>query len=122
MGNGNRKEMDDIQSAGLLVHMPFWGEQSASPHDFLGRSWLMDGRIQQSGKDMVRRLAVLLGSAALLLPLAEPVGQRSGAVARTLLAMAATAMATPVQAQTVETLVSNIGQGSTEGPRLRNEV
>ena len=50
---------------------------------------------------------MLLGSAALLLPVAEPVGQRSGAVARTLLAMAATAIATPVQAQTETTLVSN---------------
>ena len=52
---------------------------------------------------MARRLAVLLGSAALLLPLAEPLGQRSGAVARTLLAMAATATATPAQAQAQET-------------------
>ena len=42
----------------------------------------------------------MLGSAALLLPLAEPVGQRTGAVTRTLLAMAATAMAIPAQAQT----------------------
>ena len=57
---------------------------------------------QRSGKGMVRRLAVLLGSAALLLPLAEPVGQRTGALARYLLAMAATA--TPAQAQTIETL------------------
>ena len=56
---------------------------------------------------MVRRLAVLLGSAALLLPLAAPVGQRSGVAARYLLAMAATAMATAAQAQTVTTLVTN---------------
>ena len=69
----------------------------------------MDRHGQRSGTGMVRRLAVVLGSAALLLPLAEPLGQRSGIVARTLLAMAATAMATPAQAQTVETLVSNIG-------------
>ena len=53
---------------------------------------------------------MLLGSAALLLPLAEPVGQRSGAMARYLLAMAATAMVTPAQAQTTTTFVSNIGQ------------
>ena len=60
------------------------------------------GCIMGSGnsKGMIRRLAVLLGSAALLLPLAEPMGQRSGAVARFLLAMAATTMATPAQAQT----------------------
>ena len=56
---------------------------------------------------MVRRLAVVLGSAALLLPLAAPVGQRSGVAARYLLAMAATATATAVQAQTVTTLVTN---------------
>ena len=67
----------------------------------------MDRHGQRSGTGMVRRLAVVLGSAALLLPLAEPLGQRSGIVARTLLAMAATAMATPAQAQTVETLVTN---------------
>ena len=71
---------------------------------------------QRSRQGMVRRLAVLLGSAALLLPLAEPVGQRTGAVARTLLAMAATAMATPVQAQTT-TFVSNIGQTDRSGNR-----
>ena len=70
----------------------------------------MDGHGQRSGQGIVRRLAVLLGSAALLLPLAEPVGQRTGFVARTLLAMAATAVATPAQAQTVETLVSNLEQ------------
>ena len=70
----------------------------------------MEEQIQRSGQGMVRRLAVLLGSAALLLPLAEPVGQRTGFVARTLLAMAATAVATPAQAQTVETLVSNLEQ------------
>ena len=69
----------------------------------------MDRHGQRSGKGMVRRLAVLLGSAALVLPLAEPVGQPSGTVARTLLAMAATAMATPVQAQTVTRLVTNSG-------------
>ena len=69
--------------------------------------------MQQFGKGIVRRLAVLLGSAALVLPLAEPVGQRSGTVARYLLAMAATAMATPAQAQTPTTLVSNIGQTPT---------
>ena len=68
----------------------------------------MDRQVQQSGKGMARRLAVLLGSAALLLPLAEPVGQRSGIVARSLLAMAATAVATPAQAQTPVTLVSNV--------------
>ena len=73
----------------------------------------MDGHGQRSGKGMVRRLAVLLGSAALVLPMAEPVGQPSGTVARYLLAMAATAMATPVQAQTVTTLVSNTGQTRT---------
>ena len=56
---------------------------------------------------MVCRLAVLLGSAALLLPLAEPVGPRTGAVARYLLAMAAMTMATPAQAQAVTTLVTN---------------
>ena len=70
----------------------------------------MDRQMQQSGKGLVRRLAVLLGSAALVLPLAEPVGQRSGIVARTLLAMAATAVATPAQAQTAITLVSNSGK------------
>ena len=43
---------------------------------------------------------MVLGSAALLLPLTEPVGQRAGAVARHLLAMAAIAMASPAQAQT----------------------
>ena len=71
----------------------------------------MDRQIQRSGQGMVRRWAVLLGSAALLLPLAEPVGQRTGAgaVARTLLARAATAMATPAQAQTTTTLVNNSG-------------
>ena len=74
----------------------------------------MEGHGRRCGKGVVCRLAVLLGSAALLSPLAEPVGQRTAAVARYLLAMAATAMATPAQAQTVETLVSNIGQGSTE--------
>ena len=58
---------------------------------------------QGSGKGMVRRLAVLLGSAALVLPLAEPVGQQTGAVARFLLAMAATTMATPAQAQVQDT-------------------
>ena len=55
--------------------------------------------MQQSGKGMVRRLAVVLGSAALLLPLAEPLGQHAGTVARHLLAMAAMAVATPAQAQ-----------------------
>ena len=67
---------------------------------------------------MIRRLAVLLGSAALALPLAEPVGQRSGAVARYLLAMAATATATPAQAQvqkTPITLVSNTSLDSIDG-------
>ena len=59
---------------------------------------------------MARRLAVLLGSAALVVPLVEPVEQHTGAVAHYLLTMAATAMATPVQAQTSETLVSNIDQ------------
>ena len=72
----------------------------------------MDRHGQHPENGMMRRLAVLLGSATLVLPLAEPVGQRSGAVARYLLAMAATAMATPVQAQTVTTLVSNSGSGS----------
>ena len=82
----------------------------------------MDRQMQQSGKGMVRRLAVLLGSAALLLPLAEPVGQRSGIVARTLLAMAATAMATPAQAQTEITLVSNSGQASRPGGFANNSA
>ena len=59
----------------------------------------MDRHGQRSRQGIVRRLAVVLGSAALVLPLAEPVGQRSGAVARILLAMVATAVATPVQAQ-----------------------
>ena len=71
---------------------------------------------QRSGKGMVRRLAVVLGSAALLLPLAEPVGQRTGTVARYLLAMAATAMATPVQAQTPLTLASIERQDPTTSP------
>ena len=71
----------------------------------------MDRQVQQSGQGVVRRLAVLLGSAALLLPLAEPVGPRTGAVARVLLAMAATAMATPAQAQTTTTLVNNSDGG-----------
>ena len=64
---------------------------------------------------------MLLGSAALLLPLAEPVGQRTGFVARTLLAVAATAMATPVQAQTVETLVSNTGPTSSSSVALSHK-
>ena len=72
----------------------------------------MDRHGQRSGTGMVRRWAVVLGSAALVLPLAEPVGQRAVAVARTLLAMAATATATPAQAQTVETLVSNSGKST----------
>ena len=72
----------------------------------------MDGQMQQFGKGIVHRLAVVLGSAALLLPLAEPLGQRGGVAARYLLAMAATAVATPAQAQTETiTLVSNSGQG-----------
>ena len=62
----------------------------------------MERRIQGSRKGTVRRLAVLLGSAALLLPLAESARQQQGMVVRYLLAMAATAMATPVQAQTVD--------------------
>ena len=65
---------------------------------------------------MVRRLAVLLGSAALLLPLVEPAGQRTGAVARYLLAMAATTMATPAQAQqTPELQISAVSATVTEG-------
>ena len=65
------------------------------------KSWLIgDYDNKRFGKGIVRRLAVVLGSAALLLPLAEPVGRRTGAVARYLLAMAATAMAIPAQAQT----------------------
>ena len=104
------------QVTSLLAHTASWGEEVSKftyLHDFLWRLWLMDGHGQRSGKGMVRRLAVLLGSAALLLPMAEPVGQRSGIVARYLLAVAATAMATPVQAQTVTTLVSNTGQTQT---------
>ena len=65
---------------------------------------------------------MLLGSAALLLPLAEPLGQRSGAVARYLLAMAATAVATPAQAQTTVTLVSNIGQTSADTPAANRKA
>ena len=76
----------------------------------------MDRQIQQSGKGMARRLAVLLGSAALLLPLAAPLGQRSGVAARYLLAMAATAMATPAQAQSTVTLVSIERQDPTTSP------
>ena len=76
----------------------------------------MDRQVQRSGKGIVRRLAVLLGSAALLLPLAEPVGQRSGIVARTLLAMAATAVATPVRAQTEVRIVSIERQDPTTSP------
>ena len=68
---------------------------------------VMEGHSQRFGKGVVRRLAVLLGSAALVLPLATPVGQRTGAVARYLLTMAAMTMATPAQAQTVTTLVTN---------------
>ena len=89
------------------------GERTGRGHevsraDRLSREVVTDGQaIQQSGRGMIRRLAVLLGSAALALPLAEPVGQRSGAVARTLLAMAATAVATPAQAQASTTLVTN---------------
>ena len=79
----------------------------------------MDRRIQRSGQGMMRRLVMLLGSAALLLPLAEPLGQRSGAVARTLLAMAATATATPAQAQAQETEIWSatltVGQHATFG-------
>ena len=89
------------------------GEMPAHrPPGLPGEAVLMDRRIQRSGQGMARRLAVLLGSAALLLPLAEPVGQRTGTVARTLLAMAAMATATPAQAQAVETetLVANTGQ------------
>ena len=59
---------------------------------------------------------MVLGSAALLLPLAESLGQRSGVAARYLLAMAATAVATPVQAQTEITLVSNSGQVAEDAP------
>ena len=76
----------------------------------------MDGQIQRSGTGMVRRLAVLLGSAALLLPLAESVGQRTGAVAHYLLAMAATAVATPVRAQTEVRIVSIERQDPTTSP------
>ena len=67
----------------------------------------MEGHGKRFGKGVIRRLAVLLGSAALLLPLAGPVGQQTGAVARYLLTMAAMTMATPAQAQTVTTLVTN---------------
>ena len=59
----------------------------------------MDRQIPHFGQGMVRRLAVLLGSAALLLPVAEPVRQGAGAVAYSLLAMAAMVTATPAQAQ-----------------------
>ena len=89
------------------------GQSSA----FLWKPWLIGGRdSHQSGKRIVRQLAVLLGSAALLLPLAEPVGQRSGVAARYLLAMAATAMATPAQAQSTVTLVSIERQDPTTSP------
>ena len=67
----------------------------------------MGGHDQQPRKRMwFRRLAVLLGSAALALPVAEPVGRRIGAVARYLLTMASQA-----QAQTLTTvLVDNSAQ------------
>ena len=126
MDSGNGKEMIFLfQFASLPVRQStgsevLLGEKQVSRftylHDFLGRSWLMDGQIQRSGTGMVRRLAVLLGSAALLLPLAEPVGQRSGIVARTLLAMAATAVATPVRAQTEVRIVSIERQDPTTSP------
>ena len=84
MGDGNGKDI-----------------QVTRHNAFLWKPWLIGGcDNKRSGKGIVRRLAVLLGSAALLLPPAEPLGQRTGAVARYLLAMAATAMATPAQAQT----------------------
>ena len=63
---------------------------------------------------MARRLAVLLGGAALLLPMGEPVRQGAGAVAYHLLAMAATTMATPAQAQaviSVTTAATEIAEG-----------
>ena len=67
----------------------------------------MDRQMQPSGKGFVRRLAVLLGSAALLLPLAaEPVRQHTSAAALYLLTMAATTMATPAQAQTAPRITS----------------
>ena len=66
----------------------------------------MGGHDQQPRKGKwYRRLAVLLGSAALALPVAEPVGRRIGAVARYLLTMA------QAQAQTLTTvLVDNSAQ------------
>ena len=86
--------------------------------------WLMDRGIRQSRKGMICRLAVLLGSAALLMPLAEPVGQRSGILARTLLAMAATATATPAQAQAQKTPIPLVTNSDNEHrnvsqPRIR---
>ena len=110
MDNGNGKEYSRLV---YWFTRPPGENKSTNSHDFLWRSWLMDRHGQRSGKGMVRRLAVLLGSAALLLPLAEPLGQRTGAVARYLLAMAATPMATPAQAQAQTTFVSNIGQADT---------
>ena len=70
-------------------------------------------RGQQSGQGMVApQLAVVLGSAALLLPSGGAGGaaQHAGTVARHLLAVAAMAVTTPAQAQTSETLVSNTDQ------------
>ena len=71
----------------------------------------MEGYVQRLGKGMSRRLAVVLGSAALVLSLAAPVGQRTaGAVARYLLAMAAMATATPARAQVQDAYVSTLEQ------------
>ena len=96
MGNGERKE------AGF-----------SPPVYCLSGEGVADGRANATfGKGMVRRLAVVLGSAALLLPSGGAGGaaQHAGTVARHLLAVAAMAVTTPAQAQTSETLVSNTDQ------------
>ena len=65
---------------------------------------------QRSGEGTMRRLAVLLGSAALLLPLAESLGHHTPTMARYLLTMAAMATAGPAQAQTLTTFLSTLEQ------------
>ena len=133
MGDGNRKDVihrpvgqSASRPVGQSASRPV-GQSASRPvgqsSAFLWEPWLIGRRdSHQSGKRIVRQLAVLLGSAALLLPLAEPLGQRSGAVARYLLAMAATAVATPAQAQTTVTLVSNIGQTSADTPAANRKA
>ena len=99
------------QSTSLPVYqstsLPVYQSTSLPVYQSTAFLWGVEGHGKRFGKGVIRRLAVLLGSAALLLPLAGPVGQQTGAVARYLLTMAAMTMATPAQAQAVTTLVTN---------------